>query len=262
MQTVSLPVGPILAFDDVGEGAPAIVFSHGLFMDRDMFAPQVERLAHRHRCVSWDARGHGDTVSRGPFTYWQSARDLLQLMDALDLDRVVHVGMSQGGLMAQRAALLAPDRFSGIVLLDTQAGTLVGDGAPRFEALADEWAVHGPDDETIDWLADLILGDGVDADPWKAKWRALERTRPRDFVRALIEREDMHERLPEIRTPVLVVHGTADASTPVERARALADGVADCRGLVLVDGAPHAANLSHPDDVTKAIGAFADEVTR
>ncbi|MCE3551111.1 alpha/beta hydrolase [Pseudonocardia sp. RS11V-5] len=261
MSTVALPAGPTIAFDDVGEGHPAIVFSHGLFMDREMFAPQVAALSARHRCVTWDARGHGDSVSSGPFTYWESARDLLRLLDALGLDRVVHVGMSQGGLLAQRAALLAPDRFAGLVLLDTQAGRLVGDGARTFEALTERWARSGPDEPTLDWLGTLILGTGVDAEPWKAKWRALDRSRPRDAVRALVDREDLHDRLGEITPPVLVVHGTEDASAPVARAEALAAGVADCRGLVLVDGAPHAANLSHPAQVTAAIAAFVEQVT-
>lgn len=261
MITVPLAAGPTIALDDVGAGEPAIVFSHGLFMDREMFAPQVAALSARHRCVSWDARGHGDTVSAGPFTYWESARDLLRVLDELGLDRVVHVGMSQGGLLAQRAALLAPDRFAGLVLLDTQAGRLVGDGARTFERLTERWARSGPDEPTLDWLAALILGNRVDAEPWKAKWRALDRARPRDFVQALVDREDLHDRLAEITPPVLVVHGTADASSPVERAEALAAGVADCRGLVLIDGAPHAANLSHPDEVTAAISDFVAQVS-
>ncbi|MDQ4117869.1 MAG: alpha/beta hydrolase [Actinomycetota bacterium] len=261
MRTVELGPGLTIAVEAVGSGEPAIVFSHGLFMDREMFAPQVAALSARYRCVTWDARGHGDTVSSGPFTYWESARDMLRVLDQLGLDRVVHVGMSQGGLLGQRAALLAPTRFAGLVLLDTQAGTLVGDSARTFDELSEDWARDGPSESTLDWLAALILGDGVDARPWKAKWRAMDRSRPRDFVRALIDREDMTPRLPEITPPVLVVHGTADTSSPLERARVLADGVADCRGLVLVDGAPHAANLTHPSEVTAAIEAFVAEVT-
>lgn len=248
--------GPTLAYDDEGRGDPAIVFSHGLFMDRTMFAPQVGALAERHRCVSWDARGHGDTVSAGPFTYWDSARDLLALMDHLGLDSVVHVGMSQGGLVAQRAAVLAPERFTGIVFLGSQAGHLVGDSGTRFMRIADDWLRDGHDEATLDFIGDLILGAGVDQQYWKERWRMLDPTRPRDFMHALVEREDFHPRLGEITAPVLIVHGAEDASTPVERARAVAAGVADCRKVVVVEGAPHAANLSHPDVVTAAIADF------
>ncbi|MEU7812862.1 alpha/beta hydrolase [Pseudonocardia sp. NPDC049154] len=258
MSVVELGSGIRLAYDDVGSGGPAIVFSHGLFMDREMFAPQVKALAADHRCVVWDERGHGETRSSGPFDFWDSARDLLALLDHLGLDRVVHVGMSQGGLLGQRAAVLAPERFSGLVFLDSQAGTLAGDGAARFTRLAEDWVEHGADEETLAYVAGIILGPGVDHEAWKARWRKADPVGYREAVRTLVAREDFTPRLGEIVPPVLVIHGSADVSTPLERARAVAEGVPDCRGLVVIDGAPHAANLSHPAEVTAAIRDFVD----
>ena len=59
--------------DSGGEG-PAVVFSHGFFMDHTMFGPQVEELRPTYRCLSVDARGFGLTESDGePFTYWDLA---------------------------------------------------------------------------------------------------------------------------------------------------------------------------------------------
>ncbi|GAA2901206.1 alpha/beta fold hydrolase [Pseudonocardia halophobica] len=258
--TLAVPGGPVLAYEDVGDGPP-IVFSHGLFMDRTMFAPQVEALSAAHRCVTWDERGHGDTVWSGPFDYWDSARDLLGLLDHLGLDRVVHVGMSQGGILGQRAAVLAPQRFAGIVLLDTQAGPTLAEGAARFTALTERWVDHGPDEHTLTWVADLILGPGVAHEPWKRRWRRADPVGLREAVRTLVSRDDFTDRLGEITPPVLVVHGSADASTPLDRAEGLVAGVADSRGLVVVDGAPHAANLSHPQQVTEALAAFMAEVS-
>ncbi|ALL79764.1 hypothetical protein AD006_32065 (plasmid) [Pseudonocardia sp. EC080610-09] len=251
----------VLAFEDSGEvsgGALPIVFSHGLFMDRTMFRPQVEALSARHRCVSWDERGHGETVSVGPFTFWDSARDLLAVLDHLGIERVVHVGMSQGGILAQRAAVLAPERFAGLVFLDTQAGSLARDSGLRFTRLTEDWAADGPSDEVLDYVAGLILGPGVDHEHWKDRWRAADPAGFQEAVRTLVGREDFTDRLPEIVPPSLVIHGTADASTPLERARALAGGLSDCRGLVLIEGAPHAANLSHPEQVTSAIRDFVE----
>ena len=117
MQKLSLPTGAIIALDDTGGGGTAILFSHGYMMNRSMFAPQIAHFSDRWRCIAWDARAHGDTVWEGPFDYWDSARDMLAMMDALGLAKVIHVGMSQGGLVGMRAALLAPERFHGLVQL-------------------------------------------------------------------------------------------------------------------------------------------------
>jgi pimeloyl-ACP methyl ester carboxylesterase len=52
------------------------------------------------------------------------------------------------------------------------------------------------------------------------------------------------------------VHGTADAAIPIWRAEQLRDGIPDTRGLVLVEGAGHASNMSQPDLVNAAIASF------
>lgn len=90
--------GQRLFFTDTGSGEDVIVFSHGFFMSQAMFEPQVQALADRWRCVAWDERGHGRTeTTPEPFTFWDSANDLLGLLDHLGVKRAVLAGMSQGG---------------------------------------------------------------------------------------------------------------------------------------------------------------------
>jgi pimeloyl-ACP methyl ester carboxylesterase len=61
--------GQKLFYEDTGGNAPAVVLSHGLFMDHSMFDPQVEALRDRWRCIAWDERGHGQTGDAlAPFT--------------------------------------------------------------------------------------------------------------------------------------------------------------------------------------------------
>jgi 3-oxoadipate enol-lactonase len=256
MPKLAVPGGPVLAYDDSGGDGIPVLFSHGLFMNRRMFDPQVSDLCDTYRCVAWDERSHGDTEWKGAFSFWDSAEDLLALMDHLAIARAVLCGMSQGGLLSMRAALLAPERVAGLVMLDSQAGKVREESAPHFKAIADNWADDGPDDATLDDVAALILGPGTDQEFWKATWRTLPHDQPRDAVRAIIDREDLTDRLSEIKCPVLVIHGTADASTSMERAQVVADGVPDCRAFVAIDGAPHASNLSHPAEVNAALRTF------
>ena len=111
-----------IRFDDSGGDGPAVILSHGFLMDREMFAPQLEALAPEFRVITWDERGFGETEFDGePFTYWDSAGDCLGLLDYLGIDRAVLGGMSQGGFLSLRAAIMAPERVRALVLIDTQA---------------------------------------------------------------------------------------------------------------------------------------------
>ena len=110
-----------------------MVFSHGYLMDHAMFDRQVAALAPQYRVITWDERGHGGTRAAGSFTYWDSAADVLALLDHLSVERAVLAGMSQGGFLSLRAALTAPDRVRALVLIDSQAGLEdpVVEGAPH-----------------------------------------------------------------------------------------------------------------------------------
>ena len=112
--------GQRIHYSDSGGEGPAVVFSHGFFMDHEMFAPQVEELRPTYRSLSVDARGFGLTESDGrAFTYWDLADDLVGVLDAVGVPQAVFVGLSQGGFTTLRVALRAPGRVRGIALLDT-----------------------------------------------------------------------------------------------------------------------------------------------
>jgi 3-oxoadipate enol-lactonase len=249
--------GVQVAYDDTGGDGPTVLLSHGFLMDRTMFAPQVEVLRPHHRVITWDSRGHGDTVDDGkPFSYWDLAADCLGLMDHLGVDRALVGGMSQGGFVSLRVALTAPDRVLGLILLDTQAGTEDPEVVPLYQAMLDEWVTTGPSDDIAAVVAGLIIGEPELTAEWVPRWRA----RPHESLempgRALIDRDDITDRLGEIDAPALVVHGTADVSITMDKAIALAEGLPHCDGVVIIEGGTHAANLTHPGPVNEAVLAF------
>ena len=94
--------GVELTYTDSGGQGPAVVFSHGFLMDQAMFDRQVAALTPQYRVVTWDQRGHGGTRAPGPFTYWDSAADVLALLDHLGIERAVLADMSQGGFLSLR----------------------------------------------------------------------------------------------------------------------------------------------------------------
>ena len=246
--------GTDVAYADSGGSGPAVVLSHGYLMDHTMFDPQLSALAPEFRVITWDERGFGGTRAGGPFSYWDSARDVLGLLDHLGLSQAVLGGMSQGGFLSLRAALLAPERVRALVLIDTQAGQEDPAVAPSYEQMEEIWLAQGPE-PVQEVVASIILGE-VDPQPWFAKWARLDMGDVNHSFRCLMDRDDITGRLAEIGCPSLILHGTADAAIPMAKAETLRDGLAGPAELVAVDGGSHAANLSHPDQVNAAMLSF------
>ncbi|MDA8357998.1 MAG: alpha/beta hydrolase [Actinomycetota bacterium] len=249
--------GQRLFFEDSGGAGPAVLFSHGFLMDHEMFDAQVAALSGPYRCVTWDQRGHGATRAGGPFTYWDSADDALALLDDLGIERAAFAGMSQGGFVSLRAALRAPGRVAALVLIDTQAGLEDAGAVPAYDAMHDEWVAHGPG-EVQELVADMILGRDADAGPWFAKWAAMPPDQLTAPYRCLMGRYDITGHLGEIAAPAIVLHGDQDVAIPMERAEALCAGLAACEGVVVVRGAGHASNLTHPEQVNPVLRRFLD----
>jgi 3-oxoadipate enol-lactonase len=241
--------------DEGDPEAPAVVFNHGFLMDHTMFDAQVRALRGEFRCVRWDQRGFGESSASGPFSYWDSARDCLALMDLLDIESAVLVGMSQGGFIALRAALLAPERIDGLVLIDTMAGVDPEEVYESFRALRAAWTTRGPRAVQHD-VANLLISKPELHEAWFERWAQRPPADIAEPIEALITRDDVTDRLGEIDCPAIVFHGDADPAIPLAAGEALHAALARSHGLVRVAGAGHAPNLTHPEQVNPALGVF------
>src|SRR4051812_14575148 len=252
--------GQRIFYEDSGDGETAIVFSHGYLMDHSMFDAQRDALRDRFRVIAWDERGHGQTeTSDDAFTYWDSARDLLGLLDALEIEQAVLAGMSQGGFLSMRAALTAPERVRALVLIDTQAGVEDPAKLEGYNQLIDAWvAPGGPPQEVLDIVTGIIIGPGYEDTPaWHEKWRGVGEKQMRQIYETLTTRDDIWDRIDEIGHPTLVVHGSDDAAIELETGQRLADGIMNA-DIAVIDGAGHAANMTHPDAANPHIRRFLD----
>ncbi|HEY1590809.1 MAG TPA: alpha/beta hydrolase [Solirubrobacteraceae bacterium] len=249
--------GQRIRYEDTGGDGPPVILSHGFLMDREMFAPQVEALSPEFRVITWDERGFGETEFDGqPFTYWDSAQDCLGLLDQLGVQEAVLGGMSQGGFLSMRAALLAPERVRALVLIDTQSGQEDPERLPAYQQMQQVWLEHGPVDELAQTIANLILGDAVLNEVWIAKWRLLPREAMAEPCNTLFNREDITDRLSGISCPAIVFHGTEDQSIELALGEQLSRNLPGSVGVVQVEGAAHAGNLSHPEQVNGPLLGF------
>jgi pimeloyl-ACP methyl ester carboxylesterase len=254
MSTITTSTGQTIHFDDHSGDGPPLVLLHSFLMDGSMFGPQLEAFGTSHRCITIDERGHGGTPAESDFTYWDVADDVIAVLDHLGIDQAVIAGTSQGGFVALRVALAAPSRVSAVVVMGASAQAEDPQIAEVYRGFATTWRNEGPVDPLIDTIASICLG-GLDAEPWKARWRQVDGDRFTRILTTLVERDDLTDRLPEIEVPVLVLHGDADGAYPVSRATHMAQHLTHAE-LVVVPGGAHFLSLTDPEAVNETVQKF------
>ena len=110
-----------LHFSEVGQGMP-VVLLHGFPLCSAIWREQQARLSDHYRVITPDLRGHGESSApAGIYEMEAMARDVLALLDSLDIEKAVILGHSMGGYVALAAWKLAPERFLALGLIDSQA---------------------------------------------------------------------------------------------------------------------------------------------
>jgi len=109
-----------IAFTDSGRGEPALVLVHCWTCDRGLWDAQVPRLSRQRRVVRLDLAGHGASgQQRATWSVETFGDDVVAVVEALKLKRVILVGHSMGGHVCLDAARKLGSRCVGIVPVDT-----------------------------------------------------------------------------------------------------------------------------------------------
>ncbi|MEO5838029.1 MAG: alpha/beta fold hydrolase [Acidimicrobiales bacterium] len=231
--------GAALCYEVTGTG-PSIVFAHGGEGTRLHWWAQVAALQDRFRCVTYDARGFGQSaVGDVPPTDNIHRDDLLALTDHLEIERAHLVGQSMGGLAVSGVAIAAPQRVDRLVMSDTPFNFATA-------ALA-EWSVLMMDKITNNGFDVLehLFAPGFDrrCPDLSYLYRALSRLNPkRDDPRGLDAYEAWRDQpvgdYRDFPVPTLFIVGTEDELTLPWLMRATAAAVGGST-LVEIEGAGH-----------------------
>ena len=241
-----------------------LVLLHGWGMNAAVWdgCPACWGQLNQHRI---ELPGHGESPFPAALdSLWAWADACLEAAP----EQAVWLGWSLGGLVALAAALRAPKRVAGLILLTT---------TPRFVRAAD-WMPAMPE-ATLDQFHADLAGDPAGtlsrflalqvrgSESARETLRTLRHeldSRPAPQPAALslgldlLRDEDLRGRLPDIRCPALWLFGSHDALVPpkvAERVECLMPGAR----TRIIAGAAHAPHLSHPNETASAIQTFLNE---
>ncbi len=239
--------GVEIAYATTGEGPTLIKAANWLsHLEYDWESPiwrhWIEGLSRSHRLVRYDERGNGLSdrdVEDLSFESWVT--DLESVVEASGAERFALMGVSQGGAVAAEYARRNPERVSHLIIyggyvkgwrkrgdpdeiVKREAMSALlrvgwGQDNPAFRQIFTSLFMPGATHEQADWFNDL----------------QRETTSPETAARLFEETGliDVSDRLPEVRTPTLVLHARRDAVVPLKFGRAFATGIAGARFISL-----------------------------
>lgn len=106
-----------LHYQTQGQGQPLILL-HGLFGSSDNWGRVAKHFSQRYQVIGVDLRNHGKSPHSASQSYANMADDLLELCDALSLERIHLLGHSLGGKVAMQFAAHHPDRVEKLIVVD------------------------------------------------------------------------------------------------------------------------------------------------
>lgn len=262
---VNRPDGARIHYEIRGTGSPMVLI-HGYPLNLGLFRDNVAVLANAgYAVVTASLRGFGESETPSDEiridTY---SDDMLAVMDQLQIDKAIVLGMSMGGWTLFDMYKKAPERFSALIFNDTAATPPTVAEEAFWRGLADQARQEGPaslvpvlmkdmltgrtrleNRELVDYLSGLMEEASVDG----AAGGAM----------ALATRPDLTSVMQSIDVPALLLFGIEDTLTPVGIAREMEKSISNAE-LFTIDGASHASIIESAGVANQAILDWIDRV--
>ncbi len=213
--------GTELMVDAIGPmTGEVVIFVHGYPLSRRIWAPQIEAIGSRCRTISYDLRGFGESASgERDFSMELFADDLLELLDALQIDKAIAVCISMGGYILLNAVDRHPERFRGLVLCDTRSGADSEEGRKKRLETIELITSHGNQFFAEDFLTKLFAPSSLtkcakEVDVVRSMILNTSEETLLRAQRAIMLRKDMTASLSKISVPTIMIVGSEDLLTP------------------------------------------------
>ena len=241
--------------------APVIVFSNSLGTDHGMWQAQVAAFTAQYQVVTYDTRGHGASAVIAATTLANLAEDVVDILDALHVEKAHFCGISMGGITGLYLAIHHADRFLSVTIANAAAkiGT-----AEAWNSRANSVAQQGLAElvktthtrwfsEHFDYVHDVLAQKTI---------QSLALTPSQGYAnacRALAD-ADLRDQLNQIQIPTLIIAGQFDPVTTVQDAEFMHQFILQSQLEILA--ASHLSNIEQPQLFNQALSTFIQKYNR
>lgn len=238
------------------DAGPTLLLSNSLGCTLQMWEPQMAALTKVFRVIRYDRRGHGKSeLGATPYSIERFGRDVLAILDDLNIARAHWCGISMGGMVGQWLAANAGERFDRMILANTAC--YYPDPAnwdARIKAVREAGLAA---------IADAVMTGWFTADFREhapqvvARMKAMLLSTPPEGYLACCEALrtlDQRELLGKISNPTLVIAGRHDSSTPVAAGEFIRSRIPKA-SMTILDAA-HISSVEQADAFTEAVIGF------
>lgn len=263
--------GREMAYQDLGQG-PVIVLGHSYLWDSEMWAPQVAALSQGYRCIVPELWAHGqsDFAPESTRSLTDYAKQIVALMDHLDVETFSIIGLSVGGMWGTEVVGLVPQRVQSLVLMDTFVGLEPEVTHAKYFGMLDTISqLQAVPEPLVEAVTPLFFANNAQQDNPELVERFTESLRNLKGDRAVevarvgrmvFGRRDQIEEIEKFALPVLIAVGQEDKPRPVLESYLMHDTISGSE-LIQIPKAGHISNLEQADFVTEMLKSFLERVT-
>ena len=235
-------------FYEVKGSGTAIVFTHGASWDHKQWRPQIDELSKQFKTIVWDVRGHGQsTLPKGKVDSEEFSKDLIGLLEHLNIKKAHLCGLSMGGHISLQTAIRYPNYVKSLILIGTPFTNKynwfekVFVPINRWSSMLIPMSVLASIQATTlskfnpnnkEYIKEVV--SSISLNQWIRIWNAVSKMESRD---------DLHK----VACPTVILQGDHDTMTERQQ-KDMADIIPNAR-LVYIKNAHHATNLDNPKQV-------------
>lgn len=251
---MKIKVNDIELFYEIhGEGEQPIIFSHGWMCDSSVWNSQIEFFSKKYKVITYDQRGHGmSDKPKADYSIETLSNDLFSLIQELNLEKVILVGHSMGGMTALTFALNHPDKVSKLVLVGTSAKMSFSGRVQLWIFLhifSYESFARGMIDFQYFEPSEQVKKKALEGAMKTPKFAAYE------CFTEFMKNYDIRDRIYEIKVPTLIIVGEKDTATPVKMSQDLNRGIKGSK-LQIIPDSKHMVMIDKPKELNGIIEEF------
>ncbi len=247
--------------DEGPSHGPTIIFIHGFPQNKSMWFKQIEELKDNYRVIAYDIRGHGNSdAGDNDFSIELFVKDLLNMMDALKIDKTILCGFSMGGYIALNAIENHPERFNALLLSDTNCADDTSEAKENRMKAIESIKENGVEQYAEASLKKLFAPRSFSTHPEEiavVKQMIMETSKQSLYktLHALAERKETCTKLHEIKVPVLIMVGKEDEITPPDVALSMHKKIKGSN-IHIIEHAGHLSNLENSVEFNNQLTEF------